>query len=379
MPQRRREDGRLRDAQLFPPPLPRHRDPARRDQARDRTTDERHARNRRDDAGRRGLDRHRGQIGERPSPGRERRKGQPRGSRRLQQGRRDPAAGECRRPVGRRLRQARPRDGSWLDRLDPGRARRESRDRQGDAGEEEMNLLLAYLLLAAGETSFLAPAEGDDPLAATLAKLRQAAGKSVVAIEVERDSDPDGITGSGAVAQHRDYYNRPKGPTSGVVYEAGGFILTSRFNVSGGIRKNGLKVTLWDGRQVAGELLGTDEQRDIALVKIAETELPVLPRADYAKLRPGTLVALLGRSPDPGQATVNLGILSAMNRMNRMSVQTDAEMNYGNAGGPLVTLSGELIGVACNIKPEAVWGQSGGVGFACKTAEIDGLLDRLKK
>ena len=242
-----------------------------------------------------------------------------------------------------------------------------------------MSLLLACLLLGTGEIPFLVRAEGDDPLAATLAKLRQTAGKSVVAIEVERDSDPDGITGSGAVAQHRDYYNRPKGPTSGVVYEAGGFILTSRFNVSGGIRKNGLKVTLWDGRRVVGELLGTDEQRDIALVKIAETELPVLPRAEYTKLRPGTLVALLGRSPDPGQATVNLGILSAMNRMNKMSVQTDAEMNYGNAGGPLVTLSGELIGVACNIKPEAVWGQSGGVGFACKTAEIDGLLERLKK
>ena len=232
-----------------------------------------------------------------------------------------------------------------------------------------MSLLLAVVLLAAG----------DDPLAATLARLRQTVGKCVVAIDVERDSDPDGITGSGAVAQHRDYYNRPKGPTSGVIYEADGYILTSRFNVSGGIRKNGLKVTLWDGRQVAGELLGTDEQRDIALVKIAEENLPVLPRADYGKLKQGTLVALLGRSPDPAQATINLGILSALNRMSRMSVQTDAEMNYGNAGGALVTMRGELVGVACNIKPDTVWGQSGGVGFACKTAEIDGLLERLKK
>ena len=232
-----------------------------------------------------------------------------------------------------------------------------------------MSALLAALLLLAG----------DDPIAPTLAKLRQTVGKSVVAIEVERDSDPDGITTSGAVAQHRDYYNRPKGPTSGVIYEAGGFILTSRFNVSGGIRKNGLKVVLWDGRRLDGELLGTDEQRDIALVKIAGEDLPVLPKADYSKLKQGTLVALLGRSPDPSSATVNFGILSAMNRMNRLSVQTDAEMNYGNAGGALVTLTGELVGVACNIKPDTVWGQSGGVGFACKTAEIDGLMERLKK
>src|SRR5689334_24140613 len=164
-----------------------------------------------------------------------------------------------------------------------------------------MNLLLALLLTAAG----------DDPFAPTLAKLRETAAKSVVAIEVERDSDPDGITGSGAVAQHRDYYNRPKGPTSGVIYEAGGFILTSRFNVSGGIRKNGLKVTLWDGRQLVGELLGTDEERDIALVRIDAKELPVLPRADVSALGQGSFVALLGRSPDKSHPTVNFGILSA--------------------------------------------------------------------
>ncbi|HLY08089.1 MAG TPA: trypsin-like peptidase domain-containing protein [Planctomycetota bacterium] len=242
-----------------------------------------------------------------------------------------------------------------------------------------MSLLLACLLAAARPDPSVWCRAGDDPFAATLAKLRQTAGTSVVAIEVERDSDPDGITGSGAVSQHRDYYNRPKGPTSGVIYEAGGYILTSRFNVSGGIKKNGLKVILWDGRQVPGDLLGTDEQRDIALVKIAEENLPVLPRADFGKLRQGTLVALLGRSPDPAQTTVNFGILSAMSRMSKTAVQTDAEMNYGNAGGALVTLQGELIGVACNIKPDTVWGQSGGVGFACKTAEIDALMERLKK
>jgi serine protease Do len=232
-----------------------------------------------------------------------------------------------------------------------------------------MNLLLAILLASAG----------DDPFAPILGKLRESAAKSVVAIDVERDSDPDGITGSGAVAQHRDYYNRPKGPTSGVIYESDGFILTSRFNISGGIRKNGLKVTLWDGRQLQGELLGTDEQRDIALVKIDAKDLPVLPRADAAAVGQGTFVALVGRSPDKSHPTINFGIVSAMSRMSRTAVQTDAEMNYGNAGGALLTLKGELLGVACNIKPDMVWGQSGGVGFACKTAEIDKLLERLKK
>lgn len=231
-----------------------------------------------------------------------------------------------------------------------------------------MTLLLALLL-----------AVGDDPLAPVLAKLRESAGRSVVAIDVERDADPDGITGSGAVAQHRDYYNRPKGPTSGVIYEADGIILTSRFNVSGTLRKNGIKVTLWDGRQLAGELLGSDEQRDIAVVKVDARELPALAKAGPEAAPQGTLVALVGRSPDRGQPTINFGILSATSRMNRTAVQTDAEMNYGNAGGALITLKGELIGVACNIKPDTVWGQSGGVGFACKVAEIDALLPRMRK
>jgi S1-C subfamily serine protease len=195
---------------------------------------------------------------------------------------------------------------------------------------------------------------------------------------VELERYPDGQLGRGAVAAHEDYYNRPKGPTSGVIYESEGFILTSYFNVSGGLKKNGLKVTLWDGREVPGELLGFDEQRDIALLKIPEKGLPELPRADPAKLGQGLFAALVGRSPDKGTPSVNLGILSAMNRMNGSAVQTDAEMNYGNAGGALVTLQGELIGIACNIKPRTPWGQSGGVGFACKATEIDKLLGRLK-
>jgi S1-C subfamily serine protease len=221
----------------------------------------------------------------------------------------------------------------------------------------------------------------EDPsaaLARTLRKLRDRAGRSVVAIEVDRESDPEGQTARGSRAEHEDYYNRPKGPCSGVILEAEGFIATSYFNVSGGLKKNGIRVTLWDGRTCPAELLGFDEQRDIALLKVAETGLPVLPKADLAALGQGAFVAVLGRSPDRETPTVNLGILSAMNRMRNASVQTDAEMNYGNAGGALVTLRGELVGVGCNVKPKNVWGQSGGIGFACKVTEIEKVLPRLK-
>lgn len=224
----------------------------------------------------------------------------------------------------------------------------------------------------------LVPQEESVSLARHLRQLRERVARSVVAIEVQRTADPDGQVARGQFAEHADYYNRPKGPTSGVVYEPDGLILTSYFNVSGEIRKDGIKVTLWDGRECPAELLGFDEQRDIALLKIGETGLPVLPKADPAGVTQGTFVAIVGRSPDKSVPTVNLGIVSALHRMNKAAVQTDAEMNYGNAGGALVTMKGELVGVGCNVKPRNVWGQSGGIGFACKTAEIDKVLPRLK-
>jgi serine protease Do len=230
--------------------------------------------------------------------------------------------------------------------------------------------------------ALLQAASGPDPFAGPLAALRERVGRSVVAVDAARvdapDADPEGRTGSGQVAQHRDYYNRPSGPASGVIWSSDGFVLTSRFNVSGKLKPGGLRVTLFDGRELPAELLGQDEGRDVALLRVKADGLPALPKADLARLGQGSFLALVGRSPDRGSPTINLGILSALDRMNRTCVQTDAEMNYGNAGGALVNLRGELVGVACQIRPEAVWGQSGGVGFACKVAEIEGVFERLK-
>ncbi len=230
-----------------------------------------------------------------------------------------------------------------------------------------MNLAAALFLLFAQEEDRV------------LQSLRERVGPSVVAIEAVRESDPEGEGGGGPLAAHRDYFSRPRGPASGVIYEPDGFIVTSGFNVSGVLRKDGLKVTLHDGREFAAELRGCDAKRDIALLKIGAKDLPALPKADFSALGQGSFVAVVGRSPDKRSPTVNAGILSALNRMDGTAVQTDAAMNYGNAGGALVTLKGELVGVGCHVKPLAPWGQSGGIGFACKVPEIDKVLDRMKK
>lgn len=220
----------------------------------------------------------------------------------------------------------------------------------------------------------------DEPTSAmerVLRALREKVAPAVVAIDVVRTADPDGKTGSGPSGAHVDYYNRPAGPTSGTILEAGGYILTSWFNVSGDVKK--ISVTLGDGRRLEAKRLGYDETHDVALLKVEAEGLPVLPLAKEEELRQGDFVAIVGRSPDPETPTLNAGILSATSRMKGTAVQTDAELNYGNVGGALVTLKGELVGVCSHIRPRQPWGQSSGVGFATKTGAIGKILEDLKK
>jgi S1-C subfamily serine protease len=216
-----------------------------------------------------------------------------------------------------------------------------------------------------------------DAMARTLRKVRDSVGRSVVAIEVARSEDPEGETGSGPAGPHQDYYNRPAGPVTGTILTADGFILTSAFNVSGEIRR--ITVILSDGRRLEAKRLGSNRPLDLALLKIEAKDLPVLPRAKVGEARVGDFVAVVGRAPDASSPTINQGILSALGRQKATAVQTDAELNYGNVGGPLVNLAGELIGVTAHIVPRADWGQSSGVGFAIKMEEIDKALESLKK
>lgn len=209
-----------------------------------------------------------------------------------------------------------------------------------------------------------------------LQTLREQVAPAVVAIEVSRGKDPEGRGGSGSAGAHVDYYNRPEGPCTGTIWSPDGYIITSAFNVSGEIRR--ITVRTSDGKSHEATRLGFDQKRDIALLKIEAKDLAVLPRVRWEGVRQGDFVAIVGRAPDPDVPTLNHGILSALNRMNRTAVQTDAELNYGNVGGPLVTLQGELIGVTSHIRPRAHWGQSGGVGFATKHAEIEKVLAELK-
>ena len=217
----------------------------------------------------------------------------------------------------------------------------------------------------------------EDDAAKAVRAIRDKVAPSVVAIEVIRKSDPEGHAGSGPSGTHEDYYNRPLGPATATVLSADGYLLTCAFNVSGDILK--ITVITADGKRYEAKQLGWDGKLDVGLLKIDAKGLPVLPRAKLEDAKQGDFACVVGRSPDPASPTINVGILSALNRQEGTAVQTDAEVNYGNVGGPLVNLQGELIGIVAHVRPRAPWGQSGGVAFATKMAEIDKVLEKLKK
>lgn len=134
---------------------------------------------------------------------------------------------------------------------------------------------------------------------------------------------------------------------SGFVVRSDGYILTNAHVVKGAKR---IEVTMNDGRNVLATMIGIDTFSDLAVLKIDAKDLPTLKMGSSATLRPGEFAIAIG-SPLGYDHTVTLGIVSAVGRSvydineNINFIQTDAAINTGNSGGPLLNLKGEVIGV----------------------------------
>jgi serine protease Do/serine protease DegQ len=152
---------------------------------------------------------------------------------------------------------------------------------------------------------------------------------------------------------------------SGVIVDAKrGLVLTNNHVIANAVE---ITVTLRDGRQLKAELIGTDPETDVAVIKVPSENLTDIKPTDSDALRVGDFVVAIGNPFGLGQ-TVTSGIVSALSRSGlgiegyEDFIQTDASINPGNSGGALVNLRGELIGINT-----AIFSQSGGnigIGFA---------------
>lgn len=148
-----------------------------------------------------------------------------------------------------------------------------------------------------------------------------------------------------------------QGSGSGFIISSDGFIVTNHHVIE---NAGSIKVSLADGRNVSAELKGSDRSTDIALLKIYENSLKALSFANSEQLQVGQIAIAIG-NPLGLQHTVTAGVVSALGRTLRASdgrliddvIQTDASLNPGNSGGPLVNSLGQVIGVNTAMIPTA--------------------------
>lgn len=167
---------------------------------------------------------------------------------------------------------------------------------------------------------------------------------------------------------------------SGFIISEDGYILTNSHVVKDA---SDIIVTLLNGNEYPAKIVGQDPNTDVALIKIDQNDLPYLTLGNSDHLDVGEWVVAIG-NPLGLQATVTAGIVSAVGRSNldltkvEDFIQTDAAVNQGNSGGPLLDLTGEVVGINTAIVTNKGGGGYIGIGFAIPSNIVSNILGQLK-
>lgn len=176
-----------------------------------------------------------------------------------------------------------------------------------------------------------------------------------------------------------------KGIGSGVIFNENGYIITNAHVVEGATE---IKIILTDNRQFDGEIIGLDDVHDIAILKIEGENIPHAKLGTSDDLIIGEWSIALGNPYafliKDSKPSVSVGVISAVNRdfaenqdgkIYRRMIQTDAAINQGNSGGPLVNINGEVVGINSFIFSES--GGNIGIGFAIPINRVKELAQEL--
>ena len=205
----------------------------------------------------------------------------------------------------------------------------------------------------------------------------------------QNDNDDNGFQqffGPGSPFGKRFFQMQPQRPQyehglgSGVIISPDGYIVTNNHVVDGA---TDIRVTMNDRRILPAKLIGRDKLTDLAVIKVNASDLPSVPWGDSTALHPGQTVLAFG-NPLGFRFSVTRGIVSALNRPNPFGqdrrapgefIQTDAAINQGNSGGPLVDARGEVVGINTFLVSPS--GAFAGMGFAIPTQIVRPTVDAL--
>ena len=219
-----------------------------------------------------------------------------------------------------------------------------------------------------------------EPVAGSLSHAAQAAMPAVVSITTSqavrhpRANDPWFQFFFGDIGTQQK-----TGLGSGVIVSSDGYILTNNHVVEGA---DEIEISLTDGRRTSATIIGTDPESDLAVLKIALEQLPVVTLGNSDHIAVGDQVLAIGNPFGVGQ-TVTSGIISALGRSHlgintfENFIQTDAAINPGNSGGALVDINGHLLGINTAIYSRS--GGSMGIGFAIPVSTAKQVMESIVK
>jgi putative serine protease PepD len=210
----------------------------------------------------------------------------------------------------------------------------------------------------------------------TVNEIYKRSNPGVVDIKVRSggSSVPDQFGGPGGSQQS-------EAEGSGFVLDKKGYIATNQHVVDGA---SSITVTFSDGSKASAKVVGTDTSTDVAVIKVdvAASRLRPLTLADSSGVQVGDGVVAIG-SPFGLEGTVTTGVVSALSRTIKApnnftisgAIQTDAAINHGNSGGPLLNSSGQVVGINAQIESDS--GGNDGVGFAIPSSTVRTVAQQL--